>query len=260
VVVAILGEVAGWSGEATSRSDIGLPLTQKRMLEKLLKTGKPVILVLINGRPLTLTWEDENVPAIVEAWAPGIKAGNAIADVLFGDYNPSGRLTMSFPRNTGQIPVYYSHKNTGRPFDARNKFTSKYLDIPNELLYPFGYGLSYTTFEYDDPVADKTELKGDDKLKVTVTASNTGTLPGEETVQLYIQDPVATISRPVKELKGFRKVYLNPGEKKEVTFTITTDDLKFYNANLKYVWEPGEFIIFTGPNSRDVKQVKVNWK
>ncbi|MGB4293328.1 MAG: beta-glucosidase BglX [Bacteroidales bacterium] len=260
VVVAVLGEAAGWSGEAASRSDIGLPATQKRLLEKLLETGKPIVLVLINGRPLTLAWEDENVPAVVEAWAPGTEAGNAIADVLFGDYNPSGRLTMSFPRNTGQIPVYYNHKNTGRPFDANNKFTSKYLDIPNEPLYPFGFGLSYTTFEYGDLVADKTELKGDDTLTVIISVSNTGKYAGEETVQLYIQDPVASISRPVKELKGFKKVLLQPGEKKEVSFTVTTEDLKFYNTDLSYNWEPGEFIIYAGPNSADLKQVKVNWQ
>jgi len=260
VIVAVLGEAAGWSGEAASRSDISIPDTQKKLLAALLKTGKPVVLVLVNGRPLTLTREDENVPAILETWAAGTEAGNAIAEVLFGDYNPSGKLTMSFPRNTGQIPVYYSHKNTGRPFDEKNKFTSKYLDISNEPLYPFGYGLSYTTFEYGELTASKTNLKGDETLTVSITVRNTGRYAGEETVQLYIGDPVATISRPVKELKGFRKIFLQPGEAKDVTFAVTTEDLKFYNADLKYVWEPGEFIIYAGPNSRDVKQVKVNWQ
>jgi beta-glucosidase len=260
VIVAVLGEAAGWSGEAASRSDISISDTQKKLLAALLKTGKPVVLVLVNGRPLTLTWEDENVPAILETWAAGTEAGNAIAEALFGDYNPSGKLTMSFPRNTGQIPVYYSHKNTGRPFDEKNKFTSKYLDISNEPLYPFGYGLSYTTFEYGELTASKTNLKGDETLTVSITVRNTGKYAGEETVQLYIGDPVATISRPVKELKGFRKIFLQPGEAKEVTFTVTTEDLKFYNADLKYVREPGEFIIYAGPNSRDVKQVKVNWQ
>ena len=260
VVVAVLGEPAGWSGEAASRAEIDIPEPQKSLLARLVETGKPVVLVLVNGRPLTLTWENEHVPAIVETWAAGIEAGNAIADVLFGDYNPSGRLTMSFPRSTGQIPVYYNHKNTGRPFDEKNKFTSKYIDIPNEPLYPFGYGLSYTTFEYGDITLSKTNLKGNETLTVSTTVTNTGRYPGEETVQLYIGDPVASISRPVKELKGFRKIFLQPGEKKEVSFTVTTEDLKFYNADLKYVWEPGEFIIYVGPNSRDVKQVKVNWQ
>ena len=260
VVVAVLGEPAGWSGEAASRAEIDIPEPQKSLLAWLVETGKPVVLVLVNGRPLTLTWENEHVPAIVETWAAGIEAGNAIADVLFGDYNPSGRLTMSFPRSTGQIPVYYNHKNTGRPFDEKNKFTSKYIDIPNEPLYPFGYGLSYTTFEYGDITLSKTNLKGNETLTVSTTVTNTGRYPGEETVQLYIGDPVASISRPVKELKGFRKIFLQPGEKKEVSFTVTTEDLKFYNADLKYVWEPGEFIIYVGPNSRDVKQVKVNWQ
>lgn len=260
VIVAVLGEPAGWSGEAASRAEIDIPEPQKSLLARLVDTGKPVVLVLVNGRPLTLTWENEHVPAIVETWAAGIEAGNAIADVLFGDYNPSGRLTMSFPRSTGQIPVYYNHKNTGRPFDEKNKFTSKYIDIPNEPLYPFGYGLSYTTFEYGDITLSKTNLKGNETLTVSTTVTNTGSYPGEETVQLYIGDPVASISRPVKELKGFRKIFLQPGEKKEVSFTVTTEDLKFYNADLKYVWEPGEFIIYVGPNSRDVKQVKVNWQ
>lgn len=260
VVVAVLGEPAGWSGEAASRAEIDIPEPQKSLLARLVETGKPVVLVLVNGRPLTLTWENEHVPAIVETWAAGTEAGNAIADVLFGDYNPSGRLTMSFPRSTGQIPVYYNHKNTGRPFDEKNKFTSKYIDIPNEPLYPFGYGLSYTTFEYGDITVSKTNLKGNETLTVSMTVTNTGSYPAEETVQLYIGDPVASISRPVKELKGFKKIYLKPGEKKEVTFTVSTEELKFYNADLKYVWEPGEFIIYVGPNSRDVKQVKVNWQ
>jgi len=260
VIVAVVGEAAGWSGEAASRSDIGLPETQKRLLGAMFETGKPVVVVLINGRPLTLEWEDKHAAAIVEAWAPGTEAGNAIADVIFGNYNPSGKLTVSFPRNTGQIPVYYSHKNTGRPYDERNKFTSKYLDVSNEPLYPFGYGLSYTTFEYGELSVSKTDLTVNEVLSIKTTVRNTGKYPGEETVQLYIQDPVASITRPVKELKGFRKVYLKPGESKEVSFNITTEDLKFYNADLNYVWEPGEFIIYVGPNSRDLKQVRVNWK
>ncbi len=259
VIVAILGESAAMSGEAASRANIDIPDSQKNLLKTMLKTGKPVVLVLINGRPLTLEWENENVSAILEAWAPGTQAGNAIADVLFGDYNPAGKLTMTFPRSVGQIPVYYNHKNTGRPFDANNKFTSKYLDIPNEPVYPFGYGLSYTTFEYSNVTLSKSELKGNGVLTASVSLTNTGNMPGEEVVQLYISDPVASISRPVKELKNFRKVMLLPGEKKEVVFDITIDDLKFYNSGLIYDWEPGEFVVQIGTNSEEVKQVKFNW-
>ena len=259
VIVAVLGESALMSGEASSRSDISIPESQRTLLAKLVETGKPVVLILVNGRPLTLMWEDAHVNAILETWAAGTQAGNAIADVLFGDYNPSGKLTMTFPRSVGQIPIYYNHKNTGRPFNEKNKFTSKYLDISNDPLYPFGYGLSYTTFEYDAPSVSKTELKGNEKLTVSTVISNTGKYAGEETVQLYIQDPVASITRPVKELKGFQKVMLKPGEKKEVNFTVTTDDLKFYNPDLNYIWEPGDFNIYIGSNSRDVKSVKVSW-
>jgi beta-glucosidase len=259
VVVAVMGEPAAWSGEASSLSDIGLPAVQQNLLRALLATGKPLVLVLVNGRPLTLTWENENAGAILEAWAGGSEAGNAIADVLFGDYNPSGKLTTTFPRNTGQIPLYYNHHNTGRPMDPKNKFTSKYLDVPNDPLYPFGYGLSYTTFGYGDLKLGKTELKGNEILKATITVTNTGKFAGEEVVQLYIQDPVASVTRPVKELKNFRKVMLQPGEQKEVSMDITPEDLKFFNSKLVYDWEPGDFIISVGTNSRDVKSAKVNW-
>jgi beta-glucosidase len=259
VVVAVLGEPAAWSGEAASRSDINLPAVQKNLLKALLSTGKPVVLVLVNGRPLTLTWEDANVPAILEAWNGGSEAGNAIAEVLFGDYNPSGKLTATFPRSVGQIPLYYNHKNTGRPMQPGNKFSTKYLDISNDPLYPFGYGLSYSSFSYGDIVADKTVLNREDSLTVKVPVTNTGKYAGEEVVQLYIQDLVASISRPVKELKNFAKIMLQPGETKEVAFRVKTEDLKFYNTDLVYDWEGGEFIVFAGTNSRDVNSVKVNW-
>lgn len=259
VIVAVLGEMAAWSGEAASRSDISLPACQKKLLQALRETGKPLVLVLINGRPLILNDEVNWADAILEAWAPGIQAGNAIADVLFGDYNPSGKLTTTFPRSVGQIPLYYNHLNTGRPADPRNKFTSKYLDVPNEPLFPFGFGLSYTTFEYGDIRLNKTSLKGEDTLMASITITNTGKKAGEEVVQLFLRDPVASISRPVKELKNCRKILLNPGEKKEVVFKITPEDLKFYNSNLVYDWEPGEFIIMIGGNSRDVKEAKINW-
>ncbi len=260
VIVAVLGESTAMSGEASSRADISIPESQRKLLKSLLETGNPVVLVLLNGRPLTIEWESENVPAILEAWAPGTAGGNAIADVLFGDYNPSGKLTMTFPRSVGQIPIYYNHKNTGRPFDEVNKFTSKYLDIPNDPLYPFGYGLSYTSFEYGDVKLNKTNLKGDDKLLATVTLTNIGDRAGEEVVQLYISDPVASISRPVKELKNFKKVLLQPGEKKELAFIIAPEDLKFYNSDLIYDWEPGTFIIQIGTNSQDVSKSEIVWE
>lgn len=208
---------------------------------------------------MTLPWENSNVSAILEAWNGGTEAGNAVAGILFGDYNPSGRLTTTFPLNIGQIPLYYNHKNTGRPYDTNNKFTSKYLDGPNDPLYPFGYGLSYTTFEYSDIKLNKKQLKGDEKLMASVTLTNIGKVAGEEVVQLYIQDPVASVSRPVKELRNFKKVLLQPGEKKDINLEITVNDLKFYNSALKYDWESGEFIIYIGTNSRDVKSARVNW-
>jgi beta-glucosidase len=259
VIVAVLGESSAWSGEASSMSEIGLQKVQQNLLKALLETGKPVVLVLINGRPMTLPWENANVSAILEAWAGGTEAGNAVAAILFGDYNPSGKLTTTFPVSVGQIPLYYNHKNTGRPYDENNKFTSKYLDILNDPLYPFGFGLSYTSFDYSDITLNKKQLKGDEKLTATVSLTNTGKIAGEEVVQLYIQDPAASVSRPVKELKNFKKVMLQPGEKKDITFQIGTSDLKFYNSLLKYDWEPGDFNIFIGTNSRDVKSASVNW-
>jgi len=259
VIVAVLGEPAAWSGEAASFTDIGLQKTQHELLKALLGTGKPVILVLVNGRPMTLSWEHQNVNAILEAWAGGIDAGNAIAEVLFGNYNPSGKLTTTFPVNVGQIPLYYNHKNTGRPMQPENKFSSKYLDSPNDPLYPFGFGLSYTTFEYGEIRLDKTQLKGTEKLSASITVTNTGKYAGEEVVQLYLRDPVASISRPVKELRNFKKIMLQPGEKLDITFEITVEDLKFYNSNLMYDWEPGDFSVFIGTSSRDVKEAAFHW-
>jgi beta-glucosidase len=259
VIVAVLGESSSWSGEASSMTDIGIQKVQQNLLKALLATGKPVVLVLINGRPMTLPWENAHVSGILEAWKGGTEAGNAIANVLFGDYNPSGKLTTTFPAAIGQIPLYYNHKNTGRPMDPNNKFTSKYLDSSNDPVYPFGYGLSYTTFEYSDIKLSKIELKGDETLTASVIVTNTGKLAGEEIVQLYIQDPEASISRPVKELKNFKKVLLQPSEKKEIRMEITTKDLMFYNSELKCDWEGGDFIIYIGTNSRDVKSARINW-
>ncbi len=252
VVILALGESQGMSGEAASRSDIGLPASQRALLEAVYNTGKPVVLVLMNGRPLTLEWEDAHIPAILETWFPGTQGGYAIADVLFGDYNPAGKITMSFPRNTGQIPIYYNHKNTGRPLDPNNKYTSKYLDVSNEPLYPFGYGLSYTKFTYNNLQLDKKNIRPQEKLRVSVTVENAGDYDGEEVVQLYIQDVTASVNRPVKELRNFRKIMLKKGERREVTFDISVNDLKFYDKNMKYVAEPGAFKVFVGTNSRDV--------
>jgi beta-glucosidase len=261
VVVAVVGESANMSGESSSRSDIRIPENQRDLLKALSNTGKPLVVVLFNGRPLELKWESEHANAILDAWAPGTEAGNAIADVLFGNYNPAGKITATFPLSVGQIPIYYNHKNTGRPYDGKGpaKFKSDYLDISNDPLYPFGYGLSYTSFSYSDVKLNKTTLKGNEVLKATVTVKNTGNYSGEEVVQLYISDPVASVSRAVKELKNYQKITLSPGESKEVTFEITVNDLKFYNNNLIYDWEPGEFIVQIGTNSSETNSASVNW-
>ena len=262
VVVAVLGESQSMSGESSSRTNIDIPESQKELLKALVKTGKKIVLILFTGRPLTLTYEDANVDAILNVWAPGTEAGNAIADVLFGAVNPSGKLSATFPRSVGQIPLYYNHLNTGRPWNGKEdtKFKSNYLDESNDPLYPFGYGLSYTTFEYSDIKVSKSELTSGETLIASITVTNTGKYEGEETVQLYVGDPVASISRPVRELKGFQKVALKPGEQKEITFDVTEESLKFYNTDLKYDWELGEFVVSIGTNSQDVRSVKVNWK
>ena len=262
VIVAALGESAEMTGESSSRSNIEIPAVQRELLKALLKTGKPVVLVLFTGRPLAISWENENVPAILNVWFGGSEAGYAIADILFGDVNPSGKLTTTWPQNIGQVPLYYNHKNTGRPLEDGHwfeKFRSNYLDVSNDPVYPFGYGLSYTSFSYSDIKLSSKSLKGNQTLTATVTVTNAGKYDGRETVQLYIRDMVGSITRPVKELKGFQKIFLKAGESKEVTFTITSNDLKFYNGNLKYDWEAGDFEIMAGPNSRDVKAGMINW-
>ena len=256
VVIAALGESSEMSGESSSRTDLEIPAVQKRLLQALIKTGKPVVLVLFSGRPLVLNWENENVPAILNVWFGGTEAAKAITDVVFGNVNPSGKLTATFPQNVGQIPLYYSHKNTGRPLEDGkwfSKFRSNYIDVSNEPLYPFGYGLSYTTFDYSDVKLDKNKFKAGEVINASVIVKNTGTREGKEVVQLYIRDLVGSSTRPVKELKHFEKINLKPGESKTVNFKITVDDLKFYNSNLKYVAEPGDFKVFIGTNSRDVK-------
>ncbi len=268
VIVAALGESAEMSGECSSRSSLNIPKTQVDLLKALLKTGKPVVLVLFAGRPMTIKWENENVPAILNVWFAGTEAGDAIADVLFGDAIPSGKLTTTWPQNVGQIPLYYNHKNTGRALEGEwfQKFRSNYLDVSNDPVYPFGYGLSYTTFTYGDLQLSPSTLekagvmlKGNQTLTASINVANTGKYDGDEVVQLYIRDVVGSVTRPVSELKGFQKIFLKAGETKTVTFTITPNDLKFYNYDLKYDWEAGDFDIMIGANSRDVKKVRVNW-
>ncbi len=260
VIVAAVGESAEMSGESSSRSDIQIPALQQKLIKALLATGKPVVLVLFTGRPLVLKWENENVPAILNVWFGGSEAGYAIADVLFGDVNPSGKLSTTFPQNVGQVPLFYNHKNTGRPLGTWfEKFRSNYLDVSNEPVYPFGYGLSYSNFIYSDITLSNNLLKGNQTLTATVTLTNTGNTDGKEVVQLYIRDLAGSVTRPVKELKGFQKVVIKAGESKKISFPITTSDLKFYNYDLKYDWEPGEFEIMIGGNSRDVKMTKLIW-
>ena len=262
VIVATLGESAEMTGESSSRSSIEIPQAQKDLLVALLKTGKPVVLVLFTGRPLAIKWESENVPAILNVWFGGSEAGYAISDVLFGDVNPSGKLTTTWPQNVGQVPLYYNHKNTGRPLAEGKwfqKFRSNYLDVSNDPVYPFGYGLSYSNFTYGELKLSSTSLKGNQTLTASIPVTNSGSRDGKEVVQLYIRDVVGSITRPVKELKGFQKISFKAGETKTVTFSITPNDLKFYNSNLKYDWEPGDFVIMIGGNSRDVKSQKVSW-
>ncbi|EIY53470.1 glycoside hydrolase family 3 C-terminal domain-containing protein [Bacteroides nordii] len=260
VIVAALGESSEMSGESSSRTNLDLPDVQQTLLKALVATGKPVVLVLFTGRPLVLNWEQANVPAILNVWFGGSEAAYAIGDVLFGRVNPSGKLTMSFPQNVGQIPLYYAHKNTGRPLhDGKwfEKFRSNYLDVTNEPLYPFGFGLSYTTFAYSDISLSQTSMNMQGVLTASVNVTNTGAFPGGEVVQLYIRDLVGSTTRPVKELKGFERIYLQPGQTRTVTFKIAPEMLKFYNYDLQYVVEPGDFSIMIGPNSRDVQTVSI---
>ena len=255
VVVAVLGENAKMSGESSSMTWIGLQPTQKRLLEALVATGKDVVLVLLGGRPMTLEWEDAHCAAIVDAWAPGLQGGNAVADVLFGEYNPSGRLTMTFPRNVGQVPIYYSMKSTGRPHIPFRKYRTGYIDCPQDPLYPFGYGLSYSQVDYSDMNASYDPESRSVKASVTVT--NTSDRAVSETVQLYIGDVVASVTRPMKELKGFSKVDLAPGESRVVDFTVPVSELGFWTPDLKYIVETGEFVVEIGPDSQRTLSAEV---
>ncbi len=253
VIIAVMGEAADMSGEASSMAYIGLQSSQSKLLKALNASGKPIVLVLYNGRPMTLNWEHENMDAILDVWFGGTEGGNAVAEVLFGDENPGGKLTTSFPVHVGQIPVYHSMLNTGRPdYVGGEKFKSNYLDIPNEPLYPFGYGLSYSDFEYGEMQLSADSIQKHEEISASISITNTSKIDGDEIVQLYIRDKVASISRPVKELKGFQKVHIQAGETKVVTFSISEDLLSFYNHQYKQIIEPGQFDVMIGPNSREV--------
>lgn len=253
VIIAALGESAEMSGESSCRVDIGIPDVQRRLLEALVATGKPVVLVLFNGRAMTIDWESTHVPAILDVWFGGSEAGLAISDVLFGDVNPSGRLPVTFPKSIGQVPLYYAHKSTGRPLDEDNdwftKFRSNYLDVDNDPTYPFGYGLSYTTFDYSPVTLSSTSMSEDGSITASVVLTNNGPVRGKEVIQMYIRDIYASITRPVRELKGFTKVELEPGQSQTISFTIDRETLSFYNEALEHVAEPGDFQVFIGPDS-----------
>lgn len=260
VIVAALGESSEMTGESSSRTHLGIPNVQRALLEALLETGKPVVLTLFTGRPLTLAWEQEHVPTILNVWFGGSEAAYAIGDVLFGEVNPSGKLTMTFPKNVGQIPLFYNHKNTGRPLPEGKwfeKFRSNYLDVDNDPLYPFGYGLSYTSFQYSGLVLSSPVLRRDGSVTAAVTVTNTGKRDGAEVVQLYIRDLAGSITRPVKELKGFEKIFLKAGESQTVSFKITPDLLRFYDYYLHYVAEPGDFNVMIGGSSRTVETARL---
>ncbi|KMQ59751.1 beta-glucosidase [Chryseobacterium sp. BLS98] len=261
VVIMTLGEGHAMSGEAKSRSSIGFSGVQEELLKEIAKTGKPIVLMINAGRPLIFNWAADNIPAIAYTWWLGTEAGNSIADVLFGTVNPGGKLPMTFPRTEGQIPVYYNHYNTGRP--AKNNtdrnYVSAYIDLDNDPKFPFGYGLSYTDFKYSDMILSSANLKGNQTLNISVTVSNTGKYDGEEVVQLYIRDLFGKVVRPVKELKGFQKIFIKKGESKKVDFKLTPEDLKFFDNDLNYDWEGGEFDIMVGTNSQDVQTKRINW-
>jgi beta-glucosidase len=256
VVVMSVGEASDWSGEAKSRSSIRLPGMQEELVKAIYATGKPVVVLINAGRPLIFNWTADHVPAILYTWWLGTEAGNAIADVLFGDYNPSAKLPISFPRTEGQIPIYYNYFHTGRPAtsDSDRFYRSAYIDLSIYPKFPFGYGLSYTSFNYGDITLSSASMKASQSIKATVTVTNAGKYDGEETVQLYLQDVVGSVVRPVKELKGFQKIFLKKGESRQVSFTIDVNKLKFYNSEVKYIYEPGDFKVYIGGSSQDVKE------
>jgi beta-glucosidase len=251
VVVAVVGEATEMTGESSSRSDITIPESQKKLIRELAKTGKPLVLVILTGRPLAIPEENKMANSILLMWHAGVEGGNALADVLFGDYNPSGKLTATFPRNVGQVPVYYAMRNTGRPQEGEifTKFKSNYLDVENSPLFPFGYGLSYTKFEYADLALSKQTISVKEEIEVSVDVTNSGNFDGEEVVQLYVRDEVASVTRPLRELKGFKKVFLKKGETQKIVFNLSEKELGFWHNDLKFYAEPGTFSVFVGGDS-----------
>lgn len=260
VVVLALGENYWMSGEAASRAGIDLPGVQQELADEIIKTGKPTVAVIFSGRPLTINKLHQDAQSILMAWFPGTMGGHAMADILFGDYNPSGRLPVTFPMHVGQIPIHYDIRNTGRPFDANNKYTSKYLDVPNEPLYVFGHGLSYTNFDWSDLMLSATSMNENDSIKVSIQLTNTGKMAGTETVQLYIFDPVASVARPVKSLKRFAQLQLQPGESKNAEFFLNQNDLSFFRADMSFGPEKGEYVIMAGPSSNTIRSAKIELK
>jgi len=257
VAIIVVGESAEMSGEASSRNSLDVPGRQLDLVKAIQASGKPVVVVLMNGRPLSISWVADNVPAILETWFAGSQAGNAIADVLFGDVNPGGKLPVTFPRSVGQVPIYYNHMNTGRPPDEKNKYTSKYLDVSWTPQFPFGYGLSYTQFKITNLQLSAQKIRPQGSVKVSVEVENVGKRAGDEVVQLYIRDQTASVTRPVKELKGFQRVTLQPGEKRRVEFTLGPKELGLYNRTMNFIVEPGEFKIMAGSNSEDLIETKL---
>jgi beta-glucosidase len=249
VVILVAGETEDMSGEASSRSDLGLPGVQLELVKRISATGKPVVLVLMNGRPLCIPWEAEHIQAILETWFPGVEAGNAVADIIFGKVNPGGKLPATFPRSVGQVPIYYNHKNTGRPIDENERFTSRYFDLPNTPLYPFGFGLSYTSFSYGNLRVLTASAKINQPVNLSVDVRNTGSRKGDEVVQVYIRQRYAAITRPVMELKAFRRITLEPGEVRTVEFALDSRQLGYTADDMKYTVEPGAFEVLVGGSS-----------
>lgn len=253
VIILVLGESAGMSGEARSRSEIGLPGVQKELAKKIAETGVNIVVVLMNGRPLAISWLAENVPSILEAWFPGIQSGNAVSDILFGDYNPGGKLAVTVPRSVGQIPCFYYHRNTGRPSSEENPYSSKYIDLPIKPLYPFGHGLSYTEFKYSKLNIEDKKVEADDSLEISFLLKNTGKSEGSEVVQLYVRDIVASVASPIKKLVGFKRVYLEKGEEAEIVIKLPVNLLAFYNIDMEKVVEPGKVEVMIGSSSEDIR-------
>ncbi|MBC7894482.1 MAG: glycoside hydrolase family 3 C-terminal domain-containing protein, partial [Cytophagaceae bacterium] len=256
VAILLLGEHPNMSAESRNRTSLDLPGVQQQLAQLVHSIGKPTVVVLMNGRPLSIRWVADSIPAIVEAWYPGVQAGPAIADILFGDYSPSGKLPVTVPRNVGQVPIFYNHKNTGRPPNPKDSYTSQYIDVHWTPLFPFGHGLSYTTFAYDNLQLSAPRIRAEDSIVVSIDVTNTGSRAGDEVVQLYLRDDVASITRPVKALRGFRRISLPAGGRRTVTFTLDRDDFEFWGPQMKLIVEPGWFTVYVGTSSADVRQAR----